>query len=341
MSEATANILAAIPVDSAQLAAIQQCWPQCKIECIAPFGPGTTLPTDLLRDRTVLLADFLPANLDDLPHLRWLQLGSAGYTQLHGLPLKTRGVTVCNASGVNDIPIAEWCLLMMLAWERDYPAMVALQQQHAYERPARFQAELRGKRVGILGYGSIGRTVAQLCRALGLEVWALNRGAIGPIQGKYAPAGSGDPLGELPHRCFTLEELPEFLSQLDYLVLTAALNQQTEGLLGEHELRLLPPTAVLLNPARARLVNEAALHRALREGWLAGAALDSQYREPLLPADPLWQLPNIVITPHISGSTGSPNYLPRLWELFAQNLSRYLKGQRLLNEIGWADLAVH
>jgi len=122
------------------------------------------------------------------------------------------------------------------------------------------------------------------------------------------------------------------------LILTAALNPGSHDLLGARELRLLPPRAVLLNPARAHLVDETALLRALRAGWIAGAALDSHYREPLSTDDPFWELRNVVITPHISGSGGSPHYQSRLWELFALNLERYLAGQPLLNEVSWSDL---
>lgn len=339
MSGDHASALIALPIDRQRLAAIRAALPDIEIDCIDPFPRGTILPATAIRDRTILLADFPPANLGEMRRLRWIQLGSAGYTQLAGLPLKAMGVRVSNASGVNDVPIAEWCLLMMLAWERDFPAQVRLQQERGYRRDARFQAELRGRRVGIVGYGSIGRAVARLGRALGLEVWALNRRPIGPTPLKYAPDGTGDPEGTLPQRRFTLDQLGDFLPHLDYLVLTAALNAQTRGLLGEHELRLLPPSAVILNPARALLVDESALHRALREGWIAGAALDSHYREPLSADDPIWGLPNVIVTSHVSGSTASPYYVPRVWELFARNLERHLTGQPLLNEIAWADLA--
>jgi phosphoglycerate dehydrogenase-like enzyme len=341
MSDDRASVLIALPLDEVRLAALRAAAPDCAFDCIAPFPPNTTLPTKLIQDRTVLLADFAPTNLHEMQRLEWIQLGSAGYTQLAGLPLATMGVRVTNASGVNDVPIAEWCLLMLLAWERDFPALLRLQQRRGYERDARYQAELHGRRVGILGYGGIGREVARLCRALNLEVWALNRRPIGPTPLKFAPAGTGDPEGVLPHRSFTLDGLGEFLSRLDYLVLTAALNEQTHGLLGERELRLLPRSAVLLNPARALLVDEAALHRALREGWIAGAALDSHYREPLPADDPTWALPNVIVTPHIAGSTASRYYAPRLWELIARNFTRYRAGQPLLNEILWADLNVH
>jgi phosphoglycerate dehydrogenase-like enzyme len=297
-----------------------------------------TLPPGLLATAGVLVSDFPPTNFADMGALRWIQLGSAGYTQLAGLPLAEKGVRVTNASGVNDVPIAEWCVLQMLAIERDLPGLLKVQEARSWDRQARFQSELRGARVGIIGYGSIGRQVARVSRALGLEVWALNRTPIGPAGNRYVPAGTGDLDGTLPQRTFTMGELDDFLPHLDYLVLTAALNANTRGLLGERELRLLPPHAVLLNPARALLVDEQALGRALREGWIAGAAIDAQYREPMPPDDPVWDWPNTVLTPHISGSTLSPQREERLWDLVAQNLARYRTGEPLMNEIPPADL---
>lgn len=338
MSADAARVLVAVPTDEARLAAIQHTFPSCAFDVTAPYPPGTTLPAALLGGRDVLFADFPPANFDAMASLRWIQLGSAGYAQLAGLPLEPRGIRVANASGVNDIPIAEWCVLMMLAFARDLPALQQVQRDRAWRRDARFQAELRGRRAGIVGYGNIGREVARLGRALGLEIWAMNRRPIGPTPLKYAPAGTGDPEGTLPQRCFTLDQMDAFLPHLDYLIVTAALNDRTRGLLGARELRLLPPHAVILNPARAHLIDEAAFGQALREGWIAGAALDSHYREPLPPDDPTWELPNLVVTPHISGSTASPRYGDRLWELFTANLTRYLAGEPLLNEIAWDDL---
>jgi phosphoglycerate dehydrogenase-like enzyme len=339
VSGSGASVLIAVPIDDDRLSAIRASAPHCAIDCIEPFLRDTTLPVELIRDRTVLFADFPPANLSSMARLEWIQLGSAGYMQLAGLPLDAMGVRVTNASGVNDVPIAEWCLLMMLAFERALPDMLRLQRDHGWDRRAQFQSELRGRRVGIIGYGNIGREVARVCRAMGLEVWAMNRSPVGPTPLKFVPDGTGDPHGELPHRCFTLDWMGLFLPHIDYLVLTAALNPRTRDLLGEGELRLLPPRAVILNPARAHLINEAALHRALREGWIAGAALDSHYREPLAPDDPTWDLPNVVLTPHVSGSTLSPQYAYRLWELFGRNLARHLEGQPLLNEVSWSDLS--
>jgi len=133
--------------------------------------------------------------------------------------------------------------------------------------------------------------------------------------------------------------MSEFLPHLDYLILTMPLTQATRGLIGERELRLLRPTAVLLNPARGPLVQEAALLAALREGWIAGAALDAHYQYPLPPDHPLWGMPNVILTPHISGSSAGREFLPRVWGLFAENLARYLAGKPLLNELSAAELA--
>ena len=338
MESGPANILVALPADADGLARVRAIAAGSTVDCIDWLPPDTELPTDLIREHTVLLADFAPRNLAAMARLRWIQLGSAGYEQLAGLPLRRMGVRVTNASGVNDVAIAEWCVLMLLVFERDLPAMLELRGNRAWDRREKFQSELRGRRVGILGYGNIGRETARLCRALGTEVWAMNRGPIGPRPLRYAPPGTGDPEGALPHRRFALDEMANFLPHLDYLVLTSALNRGSHALLGERELRLLPERAVILNPARAQLIDEAALLQALRKGSIAGAALDSHYREPLPESDPFWALPNVLLTPHISGSGGSPYYVPRVWDLFAANLERYLRDEPLLNEVSWDDL---
>ncbi|HET8522970.1 MAG TPA: D-2-hydroxyacid dehydrogenase [Thermomicrobiales bacterium] len=335
------RILIAAPLDAAHITEIREAAPDCDITVVDPYPRGATLPVELIADREILFADFAPANIEAMQDLAWIQLGSAGYAQLQGLPLKSMGTRATNASGVNDIPIAEWCLLMMLAFERSLPDLFQVQQQRGWDRAARFQTELRGRRVGILGYGNIGREVARLSQALGLDVWALNRHPVGPTPLKFTPAGTGDPEGAIPSRAFTVDQLPAFLPHLDYLVMTAALNGRTRGLIGEAELRLLPVHAVILNPARAHLIDEKALQRALGDGWIRGAAIDSHYREPLAPDDPAWDVPNVILTPHISGSTLSPRYTDRLTELFRRNLDRFQRGQPLLNEISWEDLSAN
>ncbi|WP_051266976.1 NAD(P)-dependent oxidoreductase [Nakamurella lactea] len=309
-----------------------------RVTMIDPFGPRDELPAELVADAEVLMSDAAPANIAAMTKLRWLQLGSAGYQQLAGHRLAARDVVVTNASGVNDIPIAEWSVLMMMALERDLLTLLGDVAARRYRRPARYQSELRGRRVGIIGYGGIGRELARQAKALGLEVWAMNRSPIGPAPQRFTPTGTGDPDGVLPDRTFPKGDWEAFLPGLDYLVLTVALNAATSGLIGLGELALLPPHAHLLNPARAALVDETALRQALASGALAGAALDSHYREPMPPDDPTWALPRTIVTPHISGSTASPQYRPRMWELFTANLHRFVAGSPLLNVVPPGDL---
>jgi phosphoglycerate dehydrogenase-like enzyme len=338
MSREPINILVALPVDPEWLGRLQATVDDVVIDCIAPFPPGTTLPVELLREQTILLADFAPKNVHAMTSLQWMQLGSAGYEQLAKMPLTEMGVQVTNASGVNDVAIAEWCVLMMLAFERDLPSMLELQAKGEWEGRVGFQSELRGRRVGIIGYGNIGRETGRLCAALGLELWAMSRNTISARPLRYAVPGTGDPDGLLPTRRFKLDQMAEFLPYLDYVILTVALNTSSRHLLAERELDLLPRSAVLLNPARAELVEEHALLRALRDGKIAGAALDSHYREPLPPRDPFWSQQNVLITPHISGSSGSPHYSGRVWELFSLNLGRFRRGEPLLNQVAATDL---
>ena len=333
------HILIAIEPYPEGLAAISHIAGEDRVRCIPPFDPGAELPAEQIANCSVLFVDYPPANVAQMFHLRWVQLASAGYEQLAGLSLSEMGVRVTNASGVNDVPIAEWCIAMMLLFERDIRGLLAMQQRRGWEREARYQSELRGRRVGIVGYGNIGREGARLCHCLGMEVWAVARGTIGPRPGRYAVPGTGDPEGTIPARTFGFDQLAEVLPEVDYLILTLPLSPATRSLIGERELRAMRSTAVLLNPSRGRLVEEAALVRALQDNWIAGAVLDTHFYYPLPTDHILWTLPNVVLTPHISGSNGSRHFLSRLWGLFADNLNHFVQDQPLLNELAPADLA--
>ncbi len=162
---------------------------------------------------------------------------------------------------------------------------------------------------------------------------ALTRSGAGPRPGVYAQPGTGDPDGVLPRRVFVTGQEREFLSGLDFLVLALPHTRLSDGLVGEEELRALPRTAFVLNPARGPIIREQALLRALTEGWVAGAALDTHFAYPLPPAHPLWRLPNVILTPHVSGSDKSDAFPARLAALLAENVRRLLEGRPLLNEI--------
>ena len=129
------------------------------------------------------------------------------------------------------------------------------------------------------------------------------------------------------------------MSGLDFLILAMPLTPTTEGIVGERELRALRPSAYVLNPSRGPLIRQEALLAALRGGWIAGAAIDTHYQYPLPPEHPLWQFPNVILTPHISGSSLSPHFRERTWSIFLENVRRIEAGEPLLNELTQAQLS--
>ena len=291
------------------------------------------LPDERAPCTEVLVSCFAPNNLNDLRALKLIQISSVGYSQLIGLGLAEGGIRAANAAGVFDVPIAEWNLAMIVNLGRDLRQMIHNKQTQTWDRDARFQTELSGSVVGIWGYGGIGRETARLCKAMDMPVYVMTRNGIKARTGVFCVPGRGDPAGTLPDRVFVPGQERQFLQDLDFLIIALPLTPATEGLIGDRELRMLPQTAYVLNPARGNLIEEQALTRALREGWIAGAALDTHYYYPLPPDHPLWHFPNVIITPHISGSNLSRNFKPRLWDIIQENVSRHIAGKPLLNEL--------
>ena len=300
---------------------------------------AANLPDDQVRDLDILFCTYLPKNHQHMERLKYLQIGSAGYEQLRGQGLPGRHLRACNASGVFDTSIAEWNIAMMVNLARDLMQMIRNQEAAHWERDSpKFQRSIRGSVVGLWGYGGLARQTARLAKALGLVVHVLTRDGVKPRPNTYVVPESGDPEGTLPDREFTSGQETEFLSSLDFLVVALPLNAHTRGLIGDPQLKALPRRAFVLNPARGPLIEEGALLRALEERQIAGAALDAHYHYPMPPDHPLWRFPNVIMTPHISGSALGEYYVPRIWDIFMQNLERLRTGQPLLNELSAAQL---
>ena len=297
-----------------------------------------TLPPEMLKGVDVLLCELPPANFAEFDQLKWIQLTSAGYTQVLNLPILEKKIRVTNGLGTFDIPIAEWNIMMMLWWHRNMLNAQENQRAAIWDRAAKFQRELRGSTVGFYGYGGIARETTRIAKAMGLKVWALTRGPVAKRSLTFCVEGAGDPDGVLPDRIFSPDKIGEFMGGLDYLIVTVPLTPVTKGIIGEKELRMLKPDAVLLNCARAPIIEEQAYVRCLREGWIRGSSLDVHYAYPLPPEHPLWKMPNLIMTPHISGSALSQNFLPRAYHIFTQNLERFCAGKPLLNELTTAQL---
>ncbi len=315
------------------------------LERIRAAAPGSRLVTvsiegladGPLDDVEVLLRGFLSAEAFDrllarAPRLTWVHSASAGVERVLTTAGRERGLIVTNARGVFSDPIAEYVLMMILAVSRRLPQLLELQRERTWQ-PLE-GTELRDVTVGIVGLGSIGQAVASLATAFGCRVVATRRRA-GAGESSEQPAASVDSpaTGDRPtiDRLTGPEGLPELLAEADFIVLAAPLTPETEGMIDEAALATVKPGAWLINIARGRLVDERALLRALREGPLGGAVLDTFRDEPLPPASPFYDLPNVIVTPHTSWSSG--RVLDRSVELFCDNLRHYAAGEPLVNVI--------
>jgi phosphoglycerate dehydrogenase-like enzyme len=222
--------------------------------------------------------------------------------------------------------------MMCLALGHRLPDLAVCQSRAEWpaDRLDRFSPlELRGSTVGIVGYGSIGRQIARLLHEFGATTLATKRDAMHPQDNGYIPEGQGDPGGDFVQRLYPSQALHSMLKDCDFVVITLPITPVTRGCFGAVELAAMKPGAYLVNIARGEIVDQLALLEALRGHKIAGAALDVFTEEPLPPDDPLWKLPNVIITPHISGV--SSHYDERAVDLFSENLQRYLAGLPLYN----------
>jgi len=277
-----------------------------------------------LGEADVVCSYWMPDNWRALaPHLRWLQCSGAGVDGLQptGVLDSDSGVIVTTATGIHATTISEYVFGSMLMFNRNWPEMMRLQVRHIWPRSANWYnlsgRELMDQTLAIIGLGHIGRRVAHLGRAFGMRVLATRRSV---------SEGEQDPDVD---QLYPMERLHDVLRESDYIVLAVPLTPETDKLIGEPELRVMRNNAYLVNVARGRVIDEAALIRALREGWIGGAGLDVATEEPLSSNSPLYTMPNVILTPHISGV--SVHYDERLTKLFADNLRRYRAGETLRN----------
>jgi phosphoglycerate dehydrogenase-like enzyme len=296
-------------------------------------------PAAALHDKDILFSSGVaPGNFPAMNAVKFVQMGSAGFEQFIPFDLPAKGIRAANARGVFDVPIAEWNLAMMIALGRDLRSMIRNQEKAQWTRERRYERELRGDTVGLWGYGGLARETARLLKTMGLRIHVLVRDGVRSRANDYVVPGTGDPEGKLPDRVFSYDQKSEFLQDLDFLIIGLPQTPATTGMIGEQDLRRLKPSCILLNPARGPIIQEQALLKALREGWISAAGLDTHYHYPMPPDHPLWAMPNVIMTPHISGSGATQNYLPRTWSIFAENVRRFQEGRPPLNELSTRDL---
>jgi phosphoglycerate dehydrogenase-like enzyme len=281
-------------------------------------SPAQDAEWDRLVAAAEVMFDAYRPRSDDLPRraprLRWIQFSSSGVAGfIHSMGLGPADILVTNAAGIHARALAEFVLFAMLYFAKRLPRVLADQRARRWERFA--LDTLPGKTLGVVGLGRVGDEVKRLAQALGVRVVATRRSA------EAARPGLGE--------TYPPDELPRLLAESDYVALTVPLTPDTTGLIGEAELAMMKPGAVLINVARGQVVDEPALVRALREARLGGAALDVFTVEPLPPDSPLWDLPNVLVTPHSMSTALDEN--ERVVDLFCDNLARYLAGAPLRN----------
>jgi len=251
------------------------------------------------------------------PKLKWVQVMAAGVDRFLDSEFLQSSVIMTNMSGIHATPIGEFILGLMLMFAKQAPLRFHLKQKKQWLQFA--PTVLRSKTVGIVGLGNVGREVARLAKAFGMRVVATRRAAKQVGRTRYVDV------------MLRREQLPQLLSDSDFVVLTLPFTSETNRLIGEGELRTMKPTAYLINVSRGGIVDEEALIRALDERWIAGAGLDVFATEPLPTDSRLWEFHNVIFSSHVAGSTG--DYAIRATGVFCENLKRYLNGKRLLNVI--------
>ncbi len=249
------------------------------------------------------------------PMLRWQHSPSAGVDHILTPTFMARNIILTNSAGVYAVPIAEFVLAFILNHAKQLSSLRSLQAQRQWNWEVQVQ-ELTGAKLLIIGAGSIGRAIAPRASALGMRVWGVRRSPQ-PNPGFEQVVG--------------VDEWRSLLPLADYVVIATPLTPDTKGMIDAAVLRSMQASAYLINIARGAIVDEAALLTALKEGWIAGAGLDTFSTEPLPSDSEFWSLPNVFITPHCSAS--SPQTIPRIVDLFLDNLARYRQGQPLKNVV--------
>ena len=240
---------------------------------------------------------------------------SAGIDGLATEHLRARpSVVVTTARGVHGDQMAEHTLALILALTRALPRFLRQQARREWKRQT--LPDLAGRTLLILGYGTIGERIGELTRAVGLTVIGVRRT---PRSSETRTPDGVETVG--------IDDLDRVLPRADYVVLTLPRTPETLGLMSRERLSSMKPGSFLVNVGRGGTVDEKALFEVLRNGPLEGAALDVFGEEPLAPESPLWDLPNLIVTPHVAAA--SPRYFEQVFRLFADNLARFLEGQPL------------
>lgn len=280
-------------------------------------GNGAKLK-DLIADADALFGGVSSEELKAATRLRWIQSPGAGVEWLWGVPeIVDTQIQVTNTRGAHAETIAEHTFFLLLALTRQVRTVLDYQARKEWDA-WKFRGTLRGIKgltMGIVGFGNIGRAIAERANAFGLKLLAVDAHPAAPAHG----------VAEV----WPLERFDEMCAQSDILVTAVPITPQTRGMIGAKQIGLMKERGYVLAMSRGGIVDEAALVDALKSGKLAGAGLDVQATEPMKEDDPLWTAPNTIVTPHVSGASELTTNL--MWNFFYENVGRFLKGEPLTN----------
>lgn len=251
--------------------------------------------------------------------VKWVHSLSAGVENVLIPELVESAVPLTNAKGVFKRSLAEFALFGVLFHYKRGRRLIENQRAHRWDDFT--VGWLLGKVMGVVGYGEIGRECALLAHALGMKIHAVRRK---PEQ------SAGDPILD---RVFPPERLHEMLHELDVLVAAAPLTKETRHMISDAAFGAMKPSAIVVNVGRGPVIDEAALVRALESKQIAGAALDVYEQEPLPPDHPLWDMENVLLSPHCTDRTDDPDWLDLAMKVFLENFGRYLAGEPLINVV--------
>ena len=247
--------------------------------------------------------------------LQWVQSASAGVESLLFPEFAESSVVLTNGRGLYSVVLAEFVIGSMLYFAHNLDRLRSFQMARVWSRIE--ASEVRGQILGIVGVGDVGRAAAKLARCLDVRLLGCKR--------------NPDKVDESLQleRCYAPDQLLEMLPDCDYVLLSVPLNAETRGMIGKEELEAMKPSSILINVARGGLVQESVLIEALQEGSIRGASLDVFEQEPLPAESPLWEMENVLLSPHSADYTFDLEACAG--RLFVKNFRRYLKGESLLN----------
>lgn len=328
------HLLSTLPLSAAQIENLQALSPRLKVEVLdAQQNEGIT-QEHWQRTEILYTSQILP-QADEAPNLRWVQFYLAGIDQyLENEVLHQPKLIVTTLSGGNAPQVAEHALALMLALGHNLPTMFTDQASSKWptRRLERYQPrELQGSTVGIVGYGSIGRQLAKLLQSFDCTVLASKRDLMQMRDPGYHREGQGDPQTSLVRRLYPGKALSSMLKDCDFVVVCVPLTTKTRGLIGSKHFQAMKSHASFVDVSRGGVTDHTALIEALDNGLIAGAALDVFPQEPLPSDSALWEMPNVIVSPHVAGL--SPHYPDHAFDLLKENLARYLENRELLNEV--------